>query len=163
MRNCPRNKGFSLPEVLITLSILAILFALSSVNLQRVIPSASLNEALEIFLADSKSWQIQAIVGVSNDSNQYAYGIKFMGDKYVLFRGDVYDEGNPLNYEVKLPNNLSISSTFLNNELIFNPIYGDIRNFDPSLNRVVITGPSNFSTTILFNKLGNVYYISRSL
>lgn len=162
MRNCPQNKGFTLPEVLLTLSILAILFAITSVNLYRVVPSASLNEALEIFLADVKSQQLQAMMGWSNDANQYSYGVKFMGSKYILFRGGAYSSSSPLNYEVNLPYGLSVSSTFLNNELVFDPIYGEIKNFNPSLNRVVLTGPNNFSATILFNKLGNVYYVSRS-
>lgn len=169
---CPHNpknlheKGFTLPELLISISILAIIFAFSGINLLRIIPKSSLTEISGSFIADVKSQQYAAMLGESNSSSQFDYSIKVDDTSYTLFRGSVFDPNDPLNYTVNYPDNVSASTGMPNppgDILTFSAITGDIKNYDSNHSdyyRVTFEGLYDNRVVIRFNKLGNVYYVN---
>lgn len=158
---CSHNKGFTIPELLISVSIILAIFAFAGINLLRIIPDASLAEISSSFMADAKDSQSSAIMSESDSLLQFDYSIKINPDNYVLFKGSVFNPTDPSNYIVKYPSNVNVSTTFPNGIITFSALSGEIKNFDNSKNQVVFYGLNDTNLTILFNKIGNIYYVNK--
>ncbi len=157
----PHNPGFTLPELLISMSIIMLIFAFSGINLLRIIPESGLTEISSSFMADAKSQQQSATMSESKSLSQVDYSIRIDETSYTLFKGSVYSPSDPSNYTVKYPDNITATTTFDSNQLTFSAITGELKNFADAKNQVVFHGLYNRNLTILFNKLGNVYYVNR--
>ncbi|HNQ17122.1 MAG TPA: prepilin-type N-terminal cleavage/methylation domain-containing protein, partial [Candidatus Woesebacteria bacterium] len=55
--------GFTVLELMLTLSILGVLFALTVVNLTNLIPKANTRAAAEVLVADLREQQMKAMSG----------------------------------------------------------------------------------------------------
>lgn len=157
----PHNRGFTLPELMISVSIIMIIFAFSGINLLRIIPESSLTEVSGSFMADAKSQQQSAMLGESPGSLQIDYSIKIDETSYTLFRGSTFDPNDPSNYTVAYPENVTADTNFSGDKITFSSITGDIKDYSAVGNRVVFTGLYDKHLTIMFNKIGNVYFINR--
>lgn len=158
---CLHKRGFTLPELLISISIIMIIFAFSGINLLSIIPNSDLTQIGGSFVADAKSQQVSAMLGESGGGVQVAYSIKINPTNYILFRGLVYNPSDPANYTVTYPGEVVAQTTFPGAIISFSPITGEIVGFQPETNQVAFVGSYGKSYTLLFNKLGNVYYINR--
>lgn len=155
------KNGFTLPELLISVVIIAIIFSFASINLLRIIPESELTEISSSFMADTKSQQQSAMIGKSSDTTQVSYSVLIGPNSYTLFRGSVYNPDDPTNYTVSYPDNVTASTTFPDGVISFSPITGDILGYDSLKNQIVFQGLYGRNLTILFNKIGNIYYVNR--
>jgi len=113
--------GFTVVELLVSMGILAILFALTTISLGRLPGSASQGATVDMLLTDIRSQQTQAM---SNDSG---YGVHFESGSYTLFKGSSYSSNNSSNFVVTLDPGLTfINITFPGSQIIYSPGNGEI-------------------------------------
>ncbi|MFA5776468.1 MAG: type II secretion system protein [Patescibacteria group bacterium] len=155
------NKGFTIPELLVSVSIILTIFAFAGINLLNIIPNSGLNEITQSFIADAKAQQNSAMLGESAGASLSDYSIKINADNYTLFKGQIYVEGAPGNYTVKYPQNIIVSTGFLNSVITFSALSGEIKDYNEATNQVTFTAVNFKSVTIKFNKLGNVFYVNK--
>jgi prepilin-type N-terminal cleavage/methylation domain-containing protein len=161
MFSTSNNKGFTIPELLVSVAIILTIFAFAGINLLNIIPNAGLSEITQSFIADAKGQQNSAMLGESAGTTLSDYSIKIDAASYTLFKGQTYTEGAPGNYTVKFPQNVTVTTSFTNSILTFSALSGDIKNYSETTNQVTFTAVNFKSATIKFNKLGNVYYVNR--
>jgi prepilin-type N-terminal cleavage/methylation domain-containing protein len=82
-------KGFSLIELLVTMSIASLLIGFITINLAKTQRTTSVTTAQETLLADLHTQQIKAMHG--GDDN---YGVHIESDKYILFHGSYNGTGD---------------------------------------------------------------------
>ncbi|MBI5018875.1 prepilin-type N-terminal cleavage/methylation domain-containing protein [Candidatus Gottesmanbacteria bacterium] len=95
--------GFTLVEVIIVGTIMAIMFMLSTQSLFGGIRSATLDQVSSSVMRDLNTQQARAINGLVSPSGSVVdYSVRFETDRYILYPGAVYDMGNSQNQEVLL-------------------------------------------------------------
>src|SRR5579862_4938386 len=105
------SKGFTAIEIILVMSIVAILLGLVTVNLFKFQHKSQLSATVASFLADYKEQQIKAMVGdTSGTATPAAYGVHFETTSYTLFRGSY----GTTNFTVNLPGGTQFSTTFPN-------------------------------------------------
>lgn len=161
MFNCSDNRGFTLPELIVSMAVILTIFAFAGINLLRIIPDASLSEVFNSFMADSKAQQNSAMLGESAGVSQIDYSIRIDQNSYTLFKGQVYSPSDPGNYVVTYPNDITASTTFPDSQIVFSAMSGEVKNYSDSTNQVVFNGLYGSHVTIMFNKFGNIYYVNR--
>lgn len=165
---CPHKRGFTLPELIISVAIIMMIFGFAGVNLLRIVPQADLNQVFEAFVADAKSQQYRAMLGESSGVLQEDYGIKIDSGSYTLFRGNAFAPGDADNYTVTFPQTITATTGLpetASGAIVFSALTGEIRNFaydHPEYYSVSFTGPDSSQITVRFNKLGNVYYVNKN-
>jgi len=135
-----KNKGFTLLEIVLVVSIILILFGVVSINLSRSQRITSLSGNLQTLISDLKAQQIKAMSGAT-DGRAIAdnYGIYFSATKYTLFHGFVYNPTDPSNYDVSLDDNINFSSIgFKNNTLVFLQETGEVSTYSAIANTITI-------------------------
>ena len=157
----PSNKGFTIPELLVVMSIILTIFAFAGINLLNIIPDAGLTEISQSFMADAKAQQNSAMLGEAGGVSLSDYSVRINTGSYVLFKGQVYLEGDPANYTVKYPQNISAGSGFVGSTITFSALSGNVKNYNEAANQVTFSAVNNKSITLKFNKLGNVYYVNK--
>jgi prepilin-type N-terminal cleavage/methylation domain-containing protein len=153
--------GFTIPELLVSVAIILIIFAFASINLLHIIPDAGLTEISQSFMADAKAQQNSAMLGESAGATLADYSIKLGTTGYTLFKGATYVDGAPGNYTVKYPQNVVVTTNFANSIVTFSALSGELKNYNPAASQVNLTSVGFKSITLKFNKLGNVYYVNQ--
>jgi len=133
-----KASGFTLVELLVVMTILATLFSLTWINVMNPIKDTSTDSALQILIADLKSQQHNAMVGLTDNESPSSYGIYFEETGYTLFAG-TYTEGAERNYEVSLEPGLSLSTTLVGNQVLFEHLSGEVVGHNPSADTITIT------------------------
>ena len=147
------SEGFTLVELLVSMGILVILFALITINISPF-PSNALQVAnLDILLSDIKS---QQTLSMSNDSS---YGVHLESGSYTLYKGSAYLQGAASNFVVNLDPGITFSNvTFPNSAIVFAAGSGDIVNYSAGQDSFTIgSSVTNKSTVIRINKYGATY------
>lgn len=152
-----KQKGFTLLEILISLTIFTMLLGFTAVSFLNTQRTNSVNSSVEKIISDIKSQQIKAMTG-ETDSGQSgsSYGIYFSQKSYTLFRGTIYNPSDPANLTIDLNKNINISKILLpNNTLIFSQRSGEIAGFDSNNNSITFRNVSgNEQKTITINRYG---------
>ncbi|MFA5828817.1 MAG: prepilin-type N-terminal cleavage/methylation domain-containing protein [Candidatus Shapirobacteria bacterium] len=149
-----QKSGFTLLEVTIVLGILALLFSITSLNLSNTAPKSSLDNAVQLLIANIKEQQLYALTGKTEDQTGTNFGIYFGPQKYTLFQGNTYDANDLSNYDVHL-DDIDTSSTATGSVIIFTRNTGEIQNFQPTGNTITLTQTNiQQSKTITLNKYG---------
>lgn len=154
--------GFTLPELLIVLAILASIFGLSTINLLSAYHKNTLGTTVSTLISNLKHQQMKSMTG-DNEGQTEAddYGIYFLSDRYILFKGSTYNASDPLNFTVNLNNDLQFSSILVpDSRIIFSRGNGEVANYNPSFDNITIhnTG-SDENKTIRINQLGTIINI----
>lgn len=149
------KSGFTLVEVLIVMGIILILFSITSLNLSNTVPKSSLNDAVQLLVANIKQQQLSALTGnTEGQTNSSSYGIYFTSGKYTLFRGNSYNANDTSNYDVSL-NDINTSFSGTGSVIVFNKGSGEINNFLPTGNTIILTQINiQQSKNITINKYG---------
>lgn len=149
------RSGFTLVEILIIMGILAVLFTITSLNLSNTVPKSSLDNAVQLLIADLKQQQLYALTGdTQGQISSSNYGIYFSAGKYTLFRGNTYNASDTSNFDVNL-DDINTSSTASGSVIVFVKNTGQILNFSPSGNTITLTQINiGSSKTITINKYG---------
>lgn len=122
--NSALQKGFTLPELLIVMGILAIIFTFTTPNLIHFQRKSALNTTVDTLLTDLKSQQIKAMVGDTQGSGVISdYGVYFETNRYILFRGSSYNPLDSSNFPVNLDTSLTFTSV---SSVIFSKGSGEV-------------------------------------
>ena len=147
------NKGFTLIELVVSIAILLVLFAIITLNVSPL-PSNSLQSAnLDTLLSDLRSQQTWSM------SNGSPYGIHFETESYSLFKGDTYTQGLPTNTVINLDSGIIFSNVTLPNYvIIFSPGSGDVAAYTAGQDSFNLTSSvTGKSTSVKINKYGATY------
>lgn len=157
------NKGVTLIELMIVLSIFTLLVGLVTVNLSNIYSSSSLEVISDVLVNDLKSQQIKAMLGdtegrVSPD----AYGIYFEPARYILFHGISFSPSDSANFPINLEGSLQfININFPSSSAIFLPLSGEMFGYASGQDTVTIQDTSTGEQkTFQINRLGiisNIY------
>lgn len=113
--------GFTLPELLITMGIIAILFGFVSINLIRLQRHSSLVSTTDTLVSDLYSQQNKAMVGdTEGRATADEYGVHFETNKYSFFHGLSYSSSD---FDVELDPSLQFLST---TDIIFSKGGGEV-------------------------------------
>jgi len=107
------KKGFTVVELLVSIGILTVLFALTTINLTRLPSSASQSTSYNRLISDLRSQQTKAMVGYDSAETPIGskpYGIHFENTSYILFAGSSYVGGTDY-YAVELDPGLSFTNS----------------------------------------------------
>jgi prepilin-type N-terminal cleavage/methylation domain-containing protein len=147
------NRGYTFVELLVSMGILAVLFALVMINVSPL-PSNTLQIAsLDTLLSDIRSQQTLAL---SNDSS---YGVHLETGSYTLFKGSTYTQGLSSNFVVNLDSGIAFSNiTFPGSVIVFSAGSGEVAGYTAGLDNFTIgSSVTNKSTVIKINKYGATY------
>lgn len=151
--NDSTQSGFTLVEMLVVLGIIAVLFALSAINLGASQSATSVSTTTDTLLSDLRSQQLLAMSGgQGSTSSQQPQGIYFQPSSYTLFSDSTYNSSDPYNYTVNVGPN-QISTTFSSNQVVFEEGDGEVTGFSSGSNTITISGSAT-SETITINRFG---------
>lgn len=151
------QEGFTYPELIVVMGIVAMLFGFITINLFGIQRKASLDTAIAILISDLKSQQIKAMVGDTGGGiNPTSHGIYFESDRYILFHGDSYSPTDPSNFPISLERSIEITNVaFSDAVILFSTGSGEINNFVSGLNTIIIKNiAGSEQKTITINKFG---------
>lgn len=148
--------AFTLVELLLAMGLVTLLFSFSLLNNLRVINKPTLDAAVQKLAADIKATQNQAMVGDSGSASATTtWGLYFEADQYTIFRGMTYLLGDSSNFGVDLSSNISLSTTFGGNLLVFTRRSGEVENFTNGANTITLNNTaSGQSETVTVNRFG---------
>lgn len=130
------RKGFTLPELIVVMGILAILFGFIIVNIAGIQRRVALDTTMTKFISDLKSQQVKAMGGIIETPITSHYGLFLDSNRYILFQGSVFDPLDSSNFVIDLDFNIQITPS---QAIIFQPRSGEINGYD-----------SGFASTIVF-------------
>lgn len=147
-------KGFTAVEVILVMSVVAILLGLVTVNLFKFQHKSQLSSTIESFLADYKEQQIKAMVGdASGTATPSAYGVHFETTSYTLFRNSY----GTANFTVSLPSGTRFSTTFPSSQVIFATGSGQLTTYTSGQNTVTLIDTGDGSQKVVtINRYGVV-------
>jgi len=120
------KRGFTLIEIIITISIIAILAAVAFVQYQTFQKSIELTTESEKLIT---TLQLARDNTISSEGGQQ-YGVHVESDKYTLFAGDTYSESANTNEVTELSDDIEIYSINIagGSDVIFERISGETTN-----------------------------------
>ncbi len=125
------KKGFTIIELLVSIGILTILFALTTINITRLPSSASQSSSYDRLISDLRGQQTKAMAGfnpATGATTGSAFGVYFDAttNSYTLFTGSNYSAGDANNFKVDLDPNLTFTNiTFPSSQVVFAAGSGD--------------------------------------
>jgi len=148
-----RMKGFTLVELLVSIGILAVIFAIVSLNISPVPSNSLLSASIDLLTSDIRAQQTLAM------TNNSSYGVRLESDSYTLFKGSSYVQGSAGNFVVNLDSGIVITNiTFPNSVIVFSPGNGDVSGYTGSQDGFTISSTTtNKSSVIKINKYGATY------
>ena len=121
-----KEAGLTLIELIIAMSIFAIITSIASVSLLNTQHKASINASTTVLVTDFRQQQIKAMTGdTEGRPSGNRYGVHFETDKYVLFNG-TYTAGESSNFEVPLEGTLSFTGITGDGNIIFEQGSGEL-------------------------------------
>ena len=154
-----KKHGFTLPELVIVLGVLVVLFSLSSVNLINFYHKNSLGVSVNSIVSDIKQQQIKAMVGdTEGRAPNNAYGIYFQSDNYTLFQGTAYSPSDSYNFTINLEDDIGFSNIMFTGQLlVFATSSGEVVGYTANFDYVTVQNIRSGETkTIRFNKYGTI-------
>lgn len=153
------NKGFTLIEMLVVISLFAILAGLATINLARPQSRATLNSAMPKLVAEIRNQQANAMYKKVNDNNNTKnYGVYFESDGFTLFEGTTYNPTKESNYKINTDTGIEITNINLpNQQIVFEKGSGEVFNYSVSQNTFSLTNTQiNESINLSINRYGIV-------
>lgn len=151
--------GFTIVELIVSMGILMMLFALTSINLSNLPSSANQQSQTEILISDIKHQQALSMAGVLGSSGGAEHGIYFESGRYTLFTGDGYDPNDTGNFVVDLEGPLQFGNvTWPENTIVFLNPEGEISNYTAGMDSITIINNQTGEEKILrLNRYGSSY------
>lgn len=144
------NAGYTLVELLMAMTIIGILFGLTTISLVNVQRSTSVAASKEMLIADLKSQQTKAMNGTEGGGG---FGVHFdSNNTYTLFQGTIFNPASTTNSPVSVDDNISFSG----NDIVFSSVNGEIQGFStpPTITVANTAGPEQ--RIIRLNRYGVV-------
>ncbi|EKD64583.1 MAG: hypothetical protein ACD_50C00342G0003 [uncultured bacterium] len=145
------QKGFTLPELLLVMGILTILFGFITINLLNFRQKSVLNTTVDTVVSDLKSQQNKAMVGDTQGSGTISdYGVYFESDRYILFRGSSYNPLEPSNFSIDLDPSHTFSDIDVpSSSIIFEKGSGQMTGWTAATDTVTLTDSTNGNQKII--------------
>jgi len=143
--------GFTLPELLIVMGILAILFGFITPNLLHFRQRAVLNTTVDTLVSDLKSQQTKAMVGdTEGRADSDHYGIYFESKRYTLFHGIAFDPLDTSNFSIDLEQSQTFSDINVpDSSIIFSKGSGEVLGFISGSDNITLTDSTNGNQIII--------------
>lgn len=154
--NILKNKGISVLEILIVLSIIAVLASI-------LLPSLSLfrrEQTLNNTIGDIVSLLNTARNNTISSLNSNNYGVHFQSDRAIYFTGSVFDSGDVTNVpfvfdsSVNIPSVNGINLNGGGSDIVFTRLTGDTTNHGTII--VTLTSDSTHQKIITISKTGSI-------
>ncbi|MBI2613774.1 MAG: type II secretion system protein [Candidatus Levybacteria bacterium] len=119
------QKGFSLIEMIIVMSIIMTLLGFITINLIRSQQTASLTSTQDVLISDLRQQQLKSMIGDTEGRESYdSYGIHFDSNRYITFHGTTYSPEDSGNSIINLDNNMQLNNSGF--DVIFSKLSGTI-------------------------------------
>jgi prepilin-type N-terminal cleavage/methylation domain-containing protein len=154
-----QQRGFTLVEMMITITLFLFFLAFTAMNLVRPQTQSSLTTTAAVIISDLQNQQLKAMVNDGGTTSvPSAYGIYFESTKYTLFQGSSFSAGQASNFEVKLSPDIEVQQvSFPSSTVIFSQRSGEVSGYNPAGNSFVVRSTaSNEQKIISVNKYGVV-------
>lgn len=151
-----QQAGFTLVELLVVVTIIAIIFGLSVVSLGQPQAASNRQDTTDTLLADLKNQQLFAMVGTTGSATaQQPAGLYVQSNQYTLFTGSSYNSSDSYDYVVSAPTGTTFSTTFPSGIVLFNKGAGDINGFTSGSNTITITTSAG-TRTLTIDRYGAI-------
>ena len=142
--------GVTLVELLVSLGIITVLATIGWLSL----PNLEKESQLDLYASEVKFALYQT---QSQTVNGLPCGVHFEPNRFVLFEGEAFAEGNPKNQEKILPTGLSLTSINLPNQSItFEKVTGLVKNFLAPTKLTLTDQQTGKTRLIIINRVGMV-------
>jgi len=142
-----KSNGFTFIEVMIVIGVVALMAGLSIPIYQSFLVSSVLEDTTREVVQTLRSAQSKAMA-----SEQLSdFGVHLEANKFVLFRGNIYNPADPENEEVILPTILTMIPSF-GSEVVYTSISGETLD----IGSISINTSQGNTRTITINSLGVV-------
>jgi len=148
------QKGFTLIEILVVITIFIILGAISIAGIRYFQSQTNLNNDAEKIIATLRLAQNKTIASESES----IYGVHFENNFFVLFKGDIYNPNSPDNNMYYLSPRTEIYAINLNGQgtnIIFNRVTGNTDQYGAIKLRLISL--PNQTKTISIDSIGQVF------
>lgn len=145
------------------IGILSVLIGFSVLNLTTSQAKNDFSATIDTVLSDVKDQQLKAMVGDTEGRASAAnYGIHFEQNKYTLFHGSSFSQGDSSNFVINLDSATQINSiTFPSSNLIFSQATGEVVGFTQGQNTFVIKNTaSGDQKTVTVNQYGVIIQVN---
>lgn len=151
-----KNRGFSLIEIIVVMSIISILIGIVTTNLLSNKQKASINTSTTLLVTDITQQQLKAMLGETEVAGITNKGIYFEPTRYTLFKGDQYSATDSSNFVVTLDDSQQFADiTFPNSTLLFASMSGEVINFATATSTIGFKNTvSNEQKTLQINRYG---------
>lgn len=152
------QKGFSYPELIVLMGVVAMLFGYITINLSGTLRRTTIDTTYQTLISDIKSQQTKAMTGSIDGGLPGSHGIYFESNRYILFRGTTYSSTDPSNFPVNLEQNVEFGNiTFPGSTIVFLPGSGEISGYINGNNTVTVVNiGGEEQKTITINRYGAV-------
>lgn len=149
------NQGFGLLEIIVSVTITSILFALVVINLLGVKQKVSLTTTVDTLITDLRNQQLKTMVGdTGGNSTVENFGIYFDTDRYTLFHGN-FVSGNPSNFTTTLGDNIVFGNiSFPAMQVVFASGSGEIVGATGNNTIIIQNTQTQEQKTVTVNKYG---------
>lgn len=156
------KKGFTVVELMVSIGILTILFAFTTINVTRLPSSAAQSASYDRLVSDIRSQQTKAMTSYDPAATPVGgkyYGVHFETTSYTLFTGTNYSPSDTANYVVELDPNITVSATnFPNSQIVFTAGSGDVFGYLSGSDSVSLANSTTGEVkTLQINKYGATY------
>jgi prepilin-type N-terminal cleavage/methylation domain-containing protein len=153
------NKGFTIIEMVIVITIFSILVSLTYTNFIRPQRSVNARSIISILRNDVRHQQLKTMFSQNSTlNNSRAHGIYFDSYSYTLYTNSSYSLGDGTNFTVDLPTNFEFSTiNFPSGELNFGSVDGSVAGYNPAQNSVTLRNvDSDEQFTLTVNNYGTL-------
>lgn len=159
------QKAFTLIELVLVIALLGVLLAIVTFNLFRPVSKATIAAVSSDIISLLSEAQTKAInTDTSGSAQTDPYGVHFDADKYILFKGGLFNTSDPNNFVVDVspsvvitPNLPCPSPPSDCNNVVFDKVSGEIASFDPANNTICVSETASGKSVLLtINFLGVV-------
>lgn len=156
--------GFTLIELLLVISMFVVILALSVPNLFSPLGVEKVNDLSQDIKSILSEAQTKAVssetLGLLSTSE---FGVHFTGSTYTIFRGTIFNPGDPNNFQVNVPSGLTIVPNLPCpvspndcNSIVFLRLTGEIQNFDQTKNSLCLADNLNNKIKVFTSTIGVV-------
>jgi prepilin-type N-terminal cleavage/methylation domain-containing protein len=152
-----KKNGFTIPELIISMTIFGILIGFIAINLIGLQRRTSLTTIVDTLVTDMKNQQTKAMIGdTEGRSVPDNYGIYIGNDRYILFHGNSYVPNDPANFIIELDGNQEFTDILVpQSTILFASRSGEMVGFIPGSNSFTIQDSENgIQKTIFVNRYG---------
>ncbi len=156
------EKGFSLIEILLVISLMVIILSLATPNLFNPLGKEKVSSLTNDLTANIKDAQTKAMHSETLGQGATSeFGVHFTANNYTIFRGTIFNPADADNFSVSVESGLTInpnlpclSSPNDCNNIVFSKLTGEVQNYDQTKNSLCLVDTLNNRMLITTNLLG---------